>query len=518
MYKLTLIAFLSVALSISLNAQFEIVKIYDLNSPEEPTIMMDYTNPARMMAASNISHVFHSLDTGRTWTRMMNNTSQYGLNGDPVLIVDTTGSFYYFHLSGTQNWLDRIVCQRMDTLGTYWATDTYMGLNAPKDQDKEWGTVDRSNNNIYVTWTEFDIYGSSNPDNESRIKFSRSTDRGETWSPAIQINEISGNCVDDDETTEGAVPCVGPNGEIYVSWAGPAGLVFDRSTDQGETWLEQDIFIDSMPGGWAYDIPGIFRANGLPVTKCDTSGGDYHGNIYVNWTDQRNGEDDTDVWIAKSTDGGDTWSEPIRVNDDAPGRHQFFTWMDVDQVTGKLYVIFYDRRNTTGNATDVYMAISEDGGETYENIQISETPFIPESNVFFGDYNNIVAYNGIVRPIWTRLDGTALSIYTALINYEVPNAIGRQTALTQNSLQVYPNPIDGYALASFKTNKPSLVSLAIYNLQGRKEVGIKNNVMYPAGKHIVDFEKEIKKVIPGHYLMVLNIDGERSKTRSIVVE
>ncbi len=515
---ISIIVFLIFLISANLKAQFEIVTIHDINAPEEPTIMMDYTNPARMMAASNISHVFHSLDTGKTWTRMMNNTSEYGLNGDPVLIADTVGSFYYFHLSGNQNWLDRIVCQRMDTLETDWAIETYMGLNAPKDQDKEWGTVDRANNNIYVTWTEFDQYGSSSDSHKSRIMFSRSTDRGESWSVAMQINEVEGNCIDDDETTEGAVPCVGPNGEVYVSWAGPAGLVFDRSTDQGETWLEEDIFIDSMPGGWAYDIPGIFRANGLPVTKCDTSGGDFHGNIYVNWTDQRNGEDDTDVWIAKSTDGGDTWSEPIRVNDDAAGRHQFFTWMDVDQVTGKLYVVFYDRRNTTGNATDVYMAISEDGGETFENIQINQTPFIPQENVFFGDYNNIVAYNGIVRPIWTRLDNTSLSIHTAIINYEAPNSIESEDKFTQNSLQIYPNPIDDYALASFKIKKPSLISLGIYNLQGVRQLSIKNNIMYPAGKHIVDFEKEVKNIAPGHYLMVLNVDGERSKTRSFIVE
>jgi hypothetical protein len=35
---------------------------------------------------------------------------------------------------------------------------------------------------------------------------------------------------------------------------------------------------------------------GLPVTKCDLSGGAYNGTIYVNWTDQRNGEDNTDVF------------------------------------------------------------------------------------------------------------------------------------------------------------------------------------------------------------------------------
>ncbi|MEZ5146518.1 MAG: sialidase family protein [Bacteroidales bacterium] len=67
----------------------------------------------------------------------------------------------------------------------------------------------------------------------------------------------------------------------------------------------------------------INRCNGLPITVCDLSGGPNNGTIYINWSDQSNGEDDTDVWVVKSTDGGDTWSEPMRVNDDPPGKQQF---------------------------------------------------------------------------------------------------------------------------------------------------------------------------------------------------
>ena len=78
-----------------------------------------------------------------------------------------------------------------------------------------------------------------------------------------------------------------------------------------------------MPTGWDYSIPGIDRCNGLPILDCDISGGAYNGTLYVNWTDQRNGANDTDVWLKKSTDGGNTWSNIIRVNDDAPGKHQW---------------------------------------------------------------------------------------------------------------------------------------------------------------------------------------------------
>ena len=199
-----------------------------------------------------------------------------------------------------------------------------MGLNGTKAQDKEWAVVDSANNNIYVTWTQFDEYGSSDADKFSNIMFSKSTDAGETWSDAMQINEVSGDCIDSDNTTEGAVPAVGPNGEVYVAWSGPEGMVFDRSLDAGETWLEEDIFIDPhQPEVGIIDIPGINRSNGLPVTCCDISNLSIKGTIYVNWSDQRNGEDDTDIWIAKSTDGGNTWSEAKRVNDDIPGNTSF---------------------------------------------------------------------------------------------------------------------------------------------------------------------------------------------------
>nr|MBK9651772.1 hypothetical protein [Bacteroidota bacterium] len=69
--------------------------------------------------------------------------------------------------------------------------------------------------------------------------------------------------------------------------------------------------------------------------------------------------------------------------------------MTVDQATGYLYFVFYDRRNYTNNQTDVYVAVSTDGGTTFINHKISQTPFVPDPNVFFGDYTNITAYNGL---------------------------------------------------------------------------------------------------------------------------
>ncbi|MFT6815667.1 MAG: hypothetical protein ACJAZ3_001577 [Sphingobacteriales bacterium] len=393
------------------------ILIGTMRKPNEPSIMFNFQNPKHMVAAANIWNYYVSSDSGYTWEEKTQ-SSTYGVWGDPVLVNDTAGHFYYFHLSNPPkgNWIDRIVCQKSEDNGQTWTLGTFMGLDGKKAQDKHWAVVDRTNNNIYVTWTQFDKYGSDKKKDISLIMFSKSTDGGETWAKSKRINEVVGDCVDDDLTVEGAVPAVGPNGEIYVSWAGPAGIIFDKSTDGGETWLAKDVFVDSLPGGWSIDIPGLNRCNGMPVTKCDLSTSPNNGTIYINWSDQSNGLDNTDIWLKKSTDGGETWSDKVRVNNDTTSTHQFLTWMDIDQSTGYLYFIWYDRRAYSDDQTDVYAAVSKDGGETFINHKISEKVFTPTKSTFFGDYNNIVANNGLVRPVWTRMDDGKTSVYTAALS------------------------------------------------------------------------------------------------------
>ena len=404
--------------------QFTNVQINDPSSsdPEEVSIAINTANTQLLAAGANIAYSYHSEDGGLTWTESVISSS-LGVWGDPSLIYDGLGNLYFAHLSNPINggyWIDRIVVQKSTDNGVTWSDGAGIGYNPPqKNQDKEWLAVDLTGSpyhgNVYITWTEFDSYGSSSSSDSSRILFSRSTDQGETWSEPILVSDVSGDCIDSDNTTEGAVPAVGPNGEIYVSWAGPLGLMFDKSTDGGLTF-GADVFVSDIPGGWDYNISGIYRANGLPITACDVSDSPYRGNIYINWSDQRNGTSDTDIFLAKSTDGGATWSDPKRVNNDFGNRQQFFTWMDVDQTTGYVYFVFYDRRNTTGNMTDVYVARSVDGCETFQNFKINEDTFDTNSGVFFGDYIDIATYDGKIYPIWTKMDATGLSVWTALID------------------------------------------------------------------------------------------------------
>lgn len=498
------------------------IKISDRYLPNEPCIMLDPKRPNVMVAGSNTYNYYVSTDTGRTW-REDTLSSSYGVWGDPVIVSDTAGSFYFFHLSnppkGSGNWIDRIVCQKTTDQGKIWSDGTYTGLNGTKAQDKEWGTVDRRNNNLYLVWTQFDKYDSKDPGDSSIILFSRSLDAGETWSQPMRISRNAGICLDDDKAVGGAMPVVGPNGEIYVSWAGPDGLVFNRSLDQGKTWLPAEIKISPLPGGWNYHIPGHMRANGFPVIACDTSDGPNRGTIYVNWSDQRNGLLNTDIWLSKSTDGGDTWSTPVKVNNDNTDRHQYFTWMTIDQTTGYLYFVFYDRRNSKDYSTDVFIAASQDGGKTFINRRISESPFKPTSFVFFGDYTNIVAHDGIIRPIWTRLENSQLSIWTDITTLEDIIAGTPDIRLSQGgdlSFSNYPNPATTEVFVGFKLRSASYVSLTLYNLQGQVMSRILETQLRMQGKHVEKIDIGDLGIKAGTYVLRLEAE-DAAKTLKIVV-
>ena len=386
----------------------------------EPSIAINPLDTHNLVAGNVMNGFHYSTDGGRTWTSGHLKSSR-GVYGDPCIIADNSGAFYYLHLAnpdgspGGKHFLNQIVLQKSTDGGKTWSDGTGIGLNDHTQQDKHWAVVDPSDNSIYVTWTEFDKYGSKNPEDKSRILFSRSEDGGQTFSPPVRINQVEGDCLDDDYTTEGAVPAVDKKGNLYVVWAYANQILFDKSTDKGKTWMPEDKVIAEQPGGWAQDIPAIGRCNGMPVTVVDNSTGKFSGRIYVNWTDQRNGRDDTDVFIIHSDDQGETWSAPVRVNTDHTRTHQFFTWMDVDSVTGYIYIVYYDRSRYSDNKTDVCVAVSKDGGEHFRSQIISESPFVPVKEIFFGDYNNIDVYNGVVRPIWTRYENFRSSVWTAIL-------------------------------------------------------------------------------------------------------
>ena len=192
--------------------------------------------------------------------------------------------------------------------------------------------------------------------------------------------------------------------------------------------------------------------------------------------------------------------------------------MDIDQTNGHLYFVFYDRRAYLDNQTDVYMAISSDGGSTYLNRKISDTSFIPVGGIFFGDYNNIVAHNDIVRPIWTRINGGQLSIWTDVtpIN-EILNLPQESSSDSIMEMTVFPNPTTNLTYISFKLHKLSKVQIELIDSSGKFIMELTNK-MLAYGKHIVPVNMSTFKLPAGTYYYKLTINQETEILKAILIE
>ena len=423
----------------------QVVRITDPSAlnPAEVSIAINPKNPDNMIAASFQlgrppgpragSNHYVTFDGGKTWKTVPTPNPSKLVQGDDIVVFSSDGVAYHVHLSFDGIRVARppraengMVVNVSKDGGNTW-TDGTPAVNhintVTPFEDKPGMVVDnaqgsRAKGNVYLAWTRFDVYGSANPEHRTHIFFTRSTDQGQTFSMPFRISDTSGDCVDSDNTVEGAVPAVGPNGEVYIVWAGPLGLVFDKSTDGGLTF-GKDKVISDMPGGWDFSVDGLTRSNGMPVTGVDLSNGPNKGTLYVNWIDARNG--DPDVFLMSSRDGGDTWTSPVRVNDDSVknGKVQFFTWMAVDPVDGSINMIFYDRRDTEGAQTRVTVARSVDGGKSFVNHRVNLAAFPVNSNVFFGDYGSISAYDGRVVPAFMHfVNDSSLAISVALFRFK----------------------------------------------------------------------------------------------------
>lgn len=170
--------------------------------------------------------------------------------------------------------------------------------------------------------------------------------------------------------------------------------------------------IDNIRGIRNTGVPENQRTNSFPSMACDISNGPHRGNLYVCWTNHgvpgQNTGNDIDCYMIKSSDGGTTWSAPIRINQDptGQGKTHYFPWVTCDQANGYVSVVFYDNRNVAPNQAETFMAYSTDGCNTFTDMQVSDVSWTPSpipnmATGYMGDYLGISAYDGRVYPTWT---------------------------------------------------------------------------------------------------------------------
>src|SRR5579871_4792127 len=90
-----------------------------------------------VVMGANLTYDAFSSDGGLTWQKL-DMQSAYGVWGDPCILTDTAGNFYFFHLADNDTirvwprWCDRIVCQKSIDEGAAWDSGTFAGLDLPK--------------------------------------------------------------------------------------------------------------------------------------------------------------------------------------------------------------------------------------------------------------------------------------------------------------------------------------------------------------------------------------------------
>lgn len=411
-------------------------------NPAEVSIAVNPLQPQNIVVSAltdlGNSVTFVSADGGQTWATQFSDNPDRRRQGDDAVAFSADGVVHHSYIAflgllnpGAPRHASGIFVATSRDGGRNWEAPVAV-VDHPDSvepfEDKPYLVSDTSNasphqGNLYVSWTRFDAYKSTDANCRSHIFMARLVDGGRVFGTPIQVSDVGGDCLDSDGTLQGAVPAVGPHGELYVAWASPGGLMFDRSLDGG-SGFGTDRMIAANPGGWDLPIPGLTRHNGMPVTAVDLSPGPFQGSLYVNWIDERNG--DTDVFLIHSRDGGDTWSLPLRVNDDLVqnGLSQFFTWMAVDPVDGSVNIAFYDRRETSGNEARLTLARSTDGGNSFVNLPIDLPPFECSQSLFFGDYSGIDAHDGKVYPVFMHCPSPhRLAVSMARFDFSQPEKL-----------------------------------------------------------------------------------------------
>jgi len=401
-------------------AQFRNIKLGEATGRSAwggASIAIDHRRPTNIVAASGLDEVYYSNDGGTTWkAEKMNNPGM----GRPALLSDDRGNIYLFYSAGFHESVygagmrekQTIYLKVTDDGGQRW--DEIGQIDAGFCSD-HWPTMDRKGN-LHIVWTENGATGEDSC--QLNVRFATTRNGGKKWSEPVNLWQNSGDCEDGIEGVAGGMPAITHDGKVFVSWSNKETIFLDRSFDGGRFWLSNDIPVTEHRGGRSLHVPGFQYCESVPVLKIDKSASHFRGSLYLVWADHRNGNDDTDVWFVRSINYGDNWTPPMRINDDASRRHQFLPWMAVDEATGFIYIVYFDRRDHEDNQTDVYLAWSTNGGMTFNNTRVSESPFSPEGDAVVAYYNGIDAHKGIITPIWTRVDGNSFSTWTAIIRHE----------------------------------------------------------------------------------------------------
>src|SRR5450830_91813 len=354
---------------------------------------------------------------------------------DPAMVWDSLGNAYAVYMLINQNGAGTsdgtaIVVAKSTNSGASWSNLSIVvnhETNNSLFDDKEMVAIDLTSGQahshtgrMFVIWDE---------NNVERVAFADPPSYGTWTTVAVDVStDIGGNVA------------VGPDGTVYAAWnhysqTGGVGtgdsLFVKKSTDGGVTWtipLANPIVQHNLASFGTNNKPPAQDSRGInafPIIDVDRNAASaFLGRVYIVYSDfpaATGSGTNLNVYEINSTNGGTSWSTPLKVNDDAgTSASQFFPWMNVDQSDGTLQVSWYDTRNFTGNnrQTQMYGARSINGGVAFEaNLLIDDnganfrnavnnsdentTDSASRNANQYGDYSGMVALNRISHPLWT---------------------------------------------------------------------------------------------------------------------
>jgi hypothetical protein len=490
------------------------------DAANEPSIAIDPLHPERMAIGwrqfNTITNNFRQAGFGYTTNGGLNwrfpGVLEAGIfRSDPVFDSDADGNFYYNSLTSISGTYRCDVFRSTDG-GATWGT----GVVA-NGGDKQWMTIDRSESigrgNNYSFWTSYYSYCMPG-------SFTRSVNSAASFEPCVSVagDPFWGTLA------------TGPDGELYVGGTGDTGIRVAKSTtarDSTQAVVWDTVVAVNMDGDLVAfsqgTSPNPGGLHGQLWVAVDRSTHSTRGNVYVLASIGRlSVSDPLDIMFARSTDGGRTWSNPIRVNDDAgTAAWQWFGTMSVAP-TGRIDAVWLDTRDNPGLVnSSLYYSYSTNAGTSWsanERLSPSFDPHAgwPQQNKM-GDYFHMVSDSVSAHLAWAATFGGEQNVYYGRISPTLTGVTDEplhdrpEFRLASN----YPNPANPGTTIRFTIPRSSHVTLDIYNLLGEKIASLLSTRLN-AGTHSARWDAS--GVPSGVYFYRMEADDFVQTKRLVVVK
>ena len=392
--------------------------------PSNKNIMYGSANAGTYNPPSLSEGVYVTTDGGNNWFGS-DTTMAYPLTdhlGDTAPSIDLNGRFYISYLGLS----DGVYASTSTDYGHTWVNTTKI-IKGSQDKNHTFTINNPSspfNGRTFVIWSR-----KTTP--IPPIAVSYTSDNGTTWSGYKDINvsdtsHASQGC-NGAVAPNGDVYVCWQSPILSSPYTG-SFVGFAKSTDGGVNWTYRNN-IYNCHGIRGNIKTAQIKVNDFPWMAVDKSNSGRNGWIYI-VTNEKNlspAGSDPDIILHRSTDGGATWSPGIRVNQDGlnNGKDQYMPCIMVEG-TGAVNVVYYDNRNTTADSTQVYISRSIDGGNTWSDIQVSDHTFKPATitgaaSGYQGDYIGITeGPNGSIWPFWADNVSGIYQAWTTKVVFSTP--------------------------------------------------------------------------------------------------